>query len=634
MHKKLPLLVVLILLVSMLLVACGDSTATTGSAATTAAATSAAAATTVASAATTAAAMTSAAATTTAATSAAATSAAATTVAATTSAATTAAATTAAAGGSSQVVQYDAGGIKLLDPRPTYTKLAPAGKKGGNVNLATVSDGKSLHPYLTSDTVSTAYQQFLWAAALAQTDPVTGLGAPNFRVVTGVKVSDDKLTYTFTLKDGLKWSDGQAITADDYVWTYKQALDPANKWPYVEDYADLIESVTSTDPKTVVFKMKQAEIYALDKAGAEPLPKHIWEGKDWSDPTKNSEIDAPTVVSGPWKLKEWKREQFITFARNDASTIFPAPLLDSITYQVVKQSTVQVQKLKAGELDVVGISPTDYDDAKKATNATFLEYYRPSYNFDYIGFNFRKTYLQDIAIRKAIALATPQKDLIEKLQFGLAQPISSAVPQSHPFYNPATPKYDYNIDAAKKVLTDAGYKIDNGKLKDKTGKELPKMKFLFNTGNRVREGIATVGQQTYKELGIDLELVPLEFQAYLSALKKEPFDYDLFVLGWQSGADIETFDQVWSAIPSLNSGGWDTDAKKQVVELHKKAKLEFDLSKRKELMGQIQVLEGQDLPYVFLYQGKAVVAVSNKVNVSPLLADGIIYNLRTDWSLK
>jgi len=390
------------LMLASLMVACGDATATPAPAATTAApGTTAAVATTVAPVATTAAPATSAAATTVATTAAATSAAVTTSVAPSTVAATTAATSTA-------IAEYDAGGLKVIDPRPNY-KAAPAGKKGGNLNLGDTSEAKSLHPFLTSDTVSTGWQQYLYEAALVETDVQTGLPAPAFRVVSALKVSQDKQTYTFTLKDGIKWSDGQPIVAEDYAWTYAQVLKPENKWPYIEDYADTIDTVTAPDAKTVVFKFKQPEVYALSNAGLEPLPKRIWDGKDWGDSTKNPEIDNPSVVSGPWKLKEWKRGQYVIFARNDASTIYPVPLLDTITIQIVKDSKVLFQKFKAGEIDVTGVSPTDYDEAKKAPNTTLLEYFRPSFGFTYTGFNFRKTYLQDIELRKALAYATLSK---------------------------------------------------------------------------------------------------------------------------------------------------------------------------------------------------------------------------------
>jgi peptide/nickel transport system substrate-binding protein len=612
MRKKLQAFVVMILLAA-LLAACG-ATATPVPAPTTAApapTTAAPAATTAAPAATTAAPV-------------------ATTAAARPTTAAPAATTAAPATGGALNV---GGGVSFPDPRPNYKK-APDGKKGGNLNLAISSDAKSFHPFTTTDATSSDWRAYIYTAALVENDIATGAPTPNFRVVTGLKVSEDKLTYTFTLKDNIKWSNGDAITAADYAWTYKQVLNPDNKYPYLADLSEAVESVTAVDPKTVAVKYKKAEIYSISQAGLQPLPSKVWEGKPWSDLTANTNIDTPTVVSGPWKLKEWKKGQFVTFERNDASTIWPMPLLDTVTIQIVPQRAVQVQKLKAGELDLVEITAAEYEEAKKATNAQVIEYFSHSTSWTYIGFNFRKAYLQDLALRQALAYATPQKDIVDKLNLGLGQPIFSTVPQSSVLFNPQTPKFEFSVDKAKQTLTAAGYKIAGGKLTDPKGQAIPKMKIYFNQDNKIREGIATVVQTTYKELGIDLEIVPLEFQAYVEFIKKEPYDYDLFILGWRSTPTPETFDQVWKGIPDLNSGAWDTAAKKKVVELYDAANKEFDATKRKEIMGQIQVETAKDLPYVFVFQVKNLVGVSNKFAISPTTNFGIGYNQFTDWSLK
>jgi peptide/nickel transport system substrate-binding protein len=496
-----------------------------------------------------------------------------------------------------------------------------------------LDDVKSLDPWLTNDGTSSDVQNLLYNARLAYAEPATGLPAPNFRVVDSVKVSDDKLIYTFTLKDGIKWSDGQAITAEDYAWSFVQAAKPENKWPYRADYVEYVEAITALDNRTVQVQFKAPLIYAIGLLAREPLPKHIWEGKSWTDPALNPEIDKPTVVSGPWKLKEWKRGQYISLERNTASTIFPVPYADGVTFQVINQPTLWLQKLKTGDLDVITVAPADYAEAKKVPNVTFNEVYGAHWSYSYIGINFRKPYLQDQVLRQALAYATPQKEIIDKIYFGLGQPIYAGVPLNHPTYNPNTPHYDFNLDKAKQLLSGAGYKIEGGKLKDKSGKELPKMKILTNSGNREREAIMGVVQNSWKELGIELEPQTFDFQTYLKTLKTEPFDYDFFVLGWQADADdIESWDGAWRAIPDQNAGAWNTEVTQQVLDLFGKVRKEFDFDKRKELMAQIQVLTATDLPYIYLAQTKNVMAVLNKWNTPYNALSGA--NAYTDWSLK
>ncbi len=526
---------------------------------------------------------------------------------------------------------YDAGGLKFIDPRPNLKKADP-GKRGGTLNQASFSEARSLNYYLTSDRVSGEWASYLWGAArMVDVDLASGVTTINFNVVSALKVSDDRLTYTYSIRDGLKWSDGQPITGEDYVWTLKTALDPANKWIYRADYDELLDSFYAPDPKTVVFKMKRPEIYAIQKTDIIPLPKHIWEGKEWGDPSRNPEIDSPTVVSGPWKLKEWKRGETITFVRNDASTIVPPPLLDSMTITIFSNSSTQLDKLRKGDLDYVELASTDYDEVRKLSNVKVIDFYPAQARWTYVGLNFRRAYLQDIALRQAIAYATPVKELIDKSLAGLGQPIYSSVPQSFAgIYDPTTPRYDFNLDKAKKVLSDAGYKVEAGKLKDKTGQELPELKILTD-GSLGFEAIADRLSVNLKELGITLTKERLSFQNLLDRARAEPYDYDMFTLGWSSNTTPETFNQVWK---SLNYGDWNTPVAKEVIALYEKVNQEFDASKRKDLLNQIQQKTAQDLPYIFVYEFKDVFAVSDKFNISPVTAFGVSYNHFADWSLK
>ncbi|HTE86286.1 MAG TPA: ABC transporter substrate-binding protein, partial [Dehalococcoidia bacterium] len=203
-------------------------------------------------------------------------------------------------------------------------------KRGGSLTQASVgTDAKSFHPYLTTDSPSAAYQGYVYGVGLSQRDPKSLEQIPFGATWT---VSADKKTYTFTLKD-IKWSDGQPLTTDDFVWTYQQAIKPENKFPYV-DNLDLIDSYVAGDPRTLVVTLKDALTVGLEAADQiTPLPRHIWEKYPWGDPSKNPEINNPSVISGMWKLKEWKQEDHATFQANDAY-FDSRPNIDQMTVQV------------------------------------------------------------------------------------------------------------------------------------------------------------------------------------------------------------------------------------------------------------------------------------------------------------
>lgn len=502
---------------------------------------------------------------------------------------------------------------------------APANipKGGALTQTITGTDAKSFHPFQTTDTVSSSYQGYIFGGgSLTQYDPKTldlvGFAAEKW------DLSADKTTVTFTLKDGLKWSDGMPMTTADYVWTYQQAIKPENKYAYVQNFEPIV-SFLAKDARTLVVTLNEPITVAVETADAiSPLPKHIWEKYDWNDPTKNPEINAPSVGNGMWKLKEWKRDDHAIFVANDLY-FDGRPYIDQLTVRIFGTEALAYQALKSGEVDSSGFQPSDYKEAKTLPNVNVYEWYAARGSWSYIGFNLRRPALKDPLVRKAIAYATDRQGVIDSVAYGLGRPIYSAYPQTSPAYNSNVEHYDFDVKKAADLFKQAGYTL-NGKKLTKDGQQLS-LKLLFGPAtSKVREGIATLAQQQLSDLGIALDVQALEFQAFLDTLKKEPFDYDLFVLGWSSTTNPYFAYQIWSesSIPQLNSGAY---VNKQVEDLYKQARTEFDKEKQKTIYNQIQKLITDDEPYVFLYEGKQYTGVNKRVGGITPTPRGIAYNM-------
>ena len=189
---------------------------------------------------------------------------------------------------------------------------SPRTQHGGEYRTVQSSDAVSFHPYLTVDASSSGYQGLVYSGALINVDENTLEFEPY--MAEKYEISDDGLTFTFHLRHDLKWSDGVPLTAQDYKWTYDQVMDPVNEYPY-RSQVDFIKSYEALDDYTLQVKIDEIYAPALFNIALfiDPLPKHIWENLDWSDPEKNPEINSPSVVSGPYKLKEWQRDQFAVF---------------------------------------------------------------------------------------------------------------------------------------------------------------------------------------------------------------------------------------------------------------------------------------------------------------------------------
>jgi peptide/nickel transport system substrate-binding protein len=247
-------------------------------------------------------------------------------------------------------------------------------------------------------------------------------------------------------------------------------------------------------------------------------------------------------------------------------------------------------------------------------------------SWEYLGFNLRRPWLQDVEVRHALSYAIP-RDAISKTVFqGLAKPTYSAFTPTSWAYNPDVPHYDYSIDTAKQTLQKAGYTWDaNGKLLGKDGKLFPKLKILYNTGNKQREQIATIAQEEFKKLGIDSDVTGMEFQAYLDYMKKAPYDYDLFALGWRTTLEPYFMYQIWSesTIPDLNHGAY---VNKDVENLFAQSnRPPCDTASRKKVFQQIQSILSNESPYIFLVYSTGYEFLNKRVVPNPPTGLGISY---------
>ncbi len=524
------------------------------------------------------------------------------------------------------------GGVASGSPTPappaTATRAgsaAPAAAnapRGGTLRQANTTEAKSFHPYQITDTASFGYTGLIYLGGLTKRDPNTlefvGAGAERWTV------SEDKKTYTFTLR-AIAWSDGTPLTAADYLWTYEQAIKPENKFPYADELAK-IEKYEAPDPRTLRITIKEALVVGLQKADQiTPLPKHIWERLDWNDPTKNPQIAAPTVASGMWKLQEWKKDQQATFVANDAY-YDGRPNIDTLVVRIYGTQALAFQALKAGEVDYTGaFQPADYKEAKALPTVTVYEWYSPGASWQYIGFNLRRPALQDPLVRRAICYATDRQGIIDSVVYGLGKPTYSTYTPDSPFYAPDVEHYDFDPQKSADLFKQAGYTLQGGKLL-KDGRQLT-LKLLYGPAtSKPREGIATITQQQLQELGASVEVQALEFQAYLDALKKEPYDWDMDVLGWSTGIDPDGSRAIWSEanIPALNSVAY---INKKVEDLYDQGAKEFDPQKRKAIYQEIQRIITTDAPYVFTYVSQSYTGLSKKVGGIVPTRIGIEHNM-------
>lgn len=519
------------------------------------------------------------------------------------------------------------GGSVFVTDEPDVS--APRTKLGGEYRTVAASDAVSFHPYLTNDTSSSAYQGLIYSTFLLKPDEKSLEYKPY--MAEKYEISEDGLTFTFHLRKDLKWSDGHPLTAQDYKWTYDQVMKPENEYPYLSQ-VDFIESYEALDDYTLQAKIKEVHAPAIITLGEfpTPLPKHIWEKLDWSDPEKNPEINNPSVVSGPYKLVEWQRDQYAVFEANPNYWYHGAPNIERYIIEIVPDQDVAFEKMKNGETDSSSMTPEQLQEARTLKNVTVYEWWPAQSTWSFIGLNMREGFpTHDINIRHGLNYAIDKQLLTDEVWLGQAKRLCTIYPPTSWAHNPNVPCYDYDPDKALAKFAEAGYTLQDGKLLNEQGEQL-KLKFLYGPNTSpTAELIAVTIQGDLQKVGIDMEIEGLEWASFLEATAAKNPTWDMFLGGWQSGIDPDSQATVWAEenIPELNAVAY---VNKEMTQFFEEAAATYDIEVRKEKYARVQELIAEDSPYIVISYRKRASAQNNRVQGIEPTALGIDWN-QEEW---
>ena len=518
------------------------------------------------------------------------------------------------------------GGVTITSTEDVTT---PRTHYGGTFTDVATSDAVSFQPYLVTDEESFAYQGMVYTAGLLRVDENTLDEIPN--MAQSYAISPDGLTFTFHLRHNMLWSDGQPITAQDFKWTYDQVVNPAHAFPYL-DQLDFISSYVALDDYTLQVKIKQVYAPALEQISdlITPLPKHVWQNLDWSDPQKNPQIMAPTVVSGPYKLVQWKRDQYATFEANPDYWYHGAPNITHYTIEIVPSEDVGYQMLKTGQSDSGTITPDNLADAKKLPNINVYEWWPAAATWSYIGLNERSGFAtSDINVRHGLSYALDKVTMTNQIMLGQAKPMCSIFPDTSWAYNPNVACYPYSTQQALAEFAKSGYTEQGGKLVDKSGKQLELRLVYGPNSDKTRELLAVTVQDYLSKIGIKTDIQALEWNSFLQAIQSNNPNWDLFLGAWQSTIEPQLMYTIWSQqnIPQLNSVAY---VNKQVEDLFTQAGATYDTAVRKQKYGQIQQIIAGDEPYIFLFYEEAWAGLNKRILGIKPTALGIDWN-QEDW---
>ena len=421
-------------------------------------------------------------------------------------------------------------------------------------------------------------------------------------IARSLEISKDKLTYTFILNKGIKFHDGEPLTAEDVVFTIESILDDNNASYLKSDFTE-VDSIKEVNDYEIEIKLKNPFTALVDKMTVPILPKHVFEDVDM----RTAEFNSHPIGAGPYMFDKWDRGNSLML---NAYADFHGtkPTIDKVIFKFIEDSNARALQLKSGEVDIALLDPVQVEELEKEERLKI--YNIGSADYRAILFNLDKDLWKDSNVRRAFSYAIDREKIVKGILKGYGKEAYSPL-QKHAFNNENVEKYEYNIEKAIELLDASGWKEQQDGFRYKNGEKLA-FTITSPASDTVRVNMANYTAEGFKEIGADVSVSALDW----SAITIE--DTDAFMVGWGSpyDADHHTHILFHTDQSSLTSTGYNygSYSNKNVDELLEKGRLATDPDERKEIYMQFQEELLKDPAFAFIAYEDAVFGINKKVN--------------------
>ena len=420
------------------------------------------------------------------------------------------------------------------------------------------------------------------------------------RLVTEYKVSPDGLTYTLSLRKGVKFSDGTELNADAVKLTWDRVLNPKLRVP-LRFSVGMVKQCDKIDDYTVALKLKYPfaplaptlSLSILSPISPAALKKY---GED---------IRQHPVGAGPYLLKEWVKGDRIVMVRNE-NYWGEKPTVAKITWKIVPEGTTREAMLRTGQIDVC-YKPLPSNVAALQADSKITVDMPLATRTIFMGLNYQKGVTTNKKIRQAINYAVDKKAIVKKILFNTAEAMEGPVsPKVFGFYKMAK-QYDYNPEKAKKLLKEANFDFSKT-----INMRTPNGRYLFD--KQVSEAV----QAYLQAIGIKVELRTYDWPTYVAGLLKpiDKSELEVFLLGWGPlilDADMGLYGQFTCEVNPPKGLGAAFYCNPKYDAIMKDSRKEQDPKKRLALLKQASEMVWDDCPWLWLHVEKFVLAYSSNI---------------------
>ena len=413
---------------------------------------------------------------------------------------------------------------------------------------------------------------------------------------------------TFKLRSDARWQDGRPVTSADAAFTYRSLIDPQYRSPRGSDYWP-VKDVQAPDPATFVVRYRYPYSECVNSWQMPLLPRHILEGRNaqwWAD-----HYNETPVGTGPFRIVQWKRNEFIRLEAND-DYFEGKPNLPAVVYRILPDPFVNQIAFDAKEFDTNYLLP--YQVKRYEQDRNFTTFRRWGLGYLYVGWNLRRPLLADRQVRIALAHAVDVDRIIKYVYRGYARAANGTFPFQMWYANKTLQPFAHDPELAKTMLAQAGWRPGPDGILQKDGKKF-EFTLITNNGNTLRAAIQMLIQDDLRKIGIKVNTATYEWAVFIKNYLT-PRQFDACLLAWNVGYSYDQF-QLWHSSqiqdPGLNNSSYKNP---EADELLVKIRTTFDHDEIARLCGRLQKVIYDDQPYLFLcynegtdamYRGKYVV---------------------------
>ncbi len=501
--------------------------------------------------------------------------------------------------------------------------LPLAAQNGGELRFCLHAEPKTFNPLAADDDASDAVR-YLTGGVLVRVNRITQKAQP--QLATEWKLFDAGRRIRFKLREGVRYSDGTAFSAEDVAYTMRQLMDPALH----SSIGDAFRSAEGT----VTTRVVSPAIVEIN------FPAPIANLVELFDTVAIVSSKSPLkemAALGPFYVAEHKAGSYILLKRNPNywkkdSSGHQLPYVDGVRLEIEQNRDIEALRYRRGEIHLINlVSPAVFEELS-GENASLVRDAGTSADTEQLWFNqaptapipaYKRAWFSSTAFRRAVSEAINRNDLARIVYHGHAAAAIGIVPASNKFwFNAELKPHPYDPESALRRLRAEGFGLENGTLRDQLGNAV-EFSIVTNAGRRDRENMAAMIQQDLKKIGIKVNVAPLDFNSLLERIN-QTYNYEACLLGFVNGdLDPNSLMTVW--LSSGDEHAWNPKQKSpataweaEIDKMMRGQASAMDEHKRKEYWDKVQRIAWEQEPFIFLVNKDTLVAIGPNVkNAQP-----------------